>query len=272
MAKGIAKPKRTIGGQITQLTRGTHDIRYDAVHDEILLAAPHADAILTFRGDADGGVPPLRVLQGAKTQISADRLDVDPIHNEMFVPARDRVLVFRREANGDEAPIRVIRGPDTQLRASSTLAVDPVHDLIVVAAYAKNTKDTRTERDIKFLFFNRTDEGNVKPRGEILIPNIGPQRTSEQLFGQMQIYPQKGWIIATIPGADRSWESGEFTPFIGVWNINDRGAAPARWKLGGKKSTLLRPRGVVLQPETKEMIVSDMRQNALVTFYFPELF
>ena len=271
-AKGIPAPKRTIGGQITQLTRGTHDIRFDPVHDEILLAAPHADAILVFRGDANGGQPPLRLLQGAKTQISADRLDVDPIHNELFVPARDRVLVFRREAQGDEAPIRIIRGPDTQLRGSSAMAVDPVHDLIVVGAYAKNTPDTRQEPDIKLLFFNRTDQGNVKPRGEILIPKIGPTRTSEQLFGQMQIYPAKGWVIVTIPGADRSWESGEFTPFIGIWNINDRGTVPPRWKLGGKNSTLLRPRGVVLEPESKELIVSDMRQNALLTYYFPELF
>jgi hypothetical protein len=29
---------------------------------------------------------------------------------------------------------------------------------------------------------------------------------------------------------------------------------------------------VVLEPASKELIVSDMRQNALLTYYFPELF
>ena len=272
IAKGSPKPARTIGGQITRLTRGTHDIRYDPVHDEILLAAPHADAILTFRGGADGAVAPIRILQGAKTQIQADRLDVDPIHNEIFIPAGDRILVFPREAEGDVAPIRVIRGPDTGLRRSSYLAVDTVHDLLVVGAYAKTAASIKDETDVKLLFFGRTDEGNVKPRGEILIPQIGPQRTSEQLIGQMQVYPPKGWVIVPLPGADRSWESGEFTPFIGVWSINDRGLLQPRWKLGGTKTTLLRPRGVVLEPKSKEFIVSDMRQNAILTFSFPELF
>ena len=251
---------------------GSHDIRYDAIHDEIFIAAPGADAILSFRGDANFGQQPLRVLQGDKTQLAADRLDIDPIHNEMFVPARDRVLVFRREAQGDEAPIRVIRGPDTALRNSAALAVDPVHDLIVVGAYAKNAADLKQETDLKLLFFNRTDDGNVKPQGEIVIPKIGPQRTSELLYGQMQVYPPKGWIIMTIPGPYRSWELGEFKPFIGIWNINDRGMTPPRWKLAGKESTLMRPRGVVLDPEHKEMFVADMRQNALLTYYFPELF
>lgn len=240
------------------------------MHDEIWVTAPHADAILVFRGSDSGAVPPTRILQGPKTQIQSDRLDVDAVHNEVFVPARDRVLVFPREAQGDIAPTRVIRGPATQLRASSALAVDPVHNLIVVGAYA-GTGDTRKTTDIKLLFFNRTDDGNVKPQAEILVPGVGPQRTSEQLFGQMQIYPEKGWIVATIPGADRSWETG-FTPFIGIWSIHDRGIVAPRWKLGGSQSTLMRPRGVTLDARHKELIVADMRQNALLTYYFPELF
>ena len=34
------RPARNIGGEVSLLTRGTHDIRYDEVHDEILLTAP----------------------------------------------------------------------------------------------------------------------------------------------------------------------------------------------------------------------------------------
>jgi hypothetical protein len=56
---------------------------------------------------------------------------------------------------------------------------------------------------------------------------------------------------------------------VGIGNIADRGTVPPRWKLGGKKNTLLRLRGVVLEPTSKELIVSDMRQNALLTYCFP---
>jgi len=272
MAEGSPKPNRLIGGQITRLTRGTHDIRYDPVHDEILLQAPHADALLVFRGGADGPEPPLRVIQGPKTQISACRVEVDPVNNEILIPAGDRVLVFSRTANGNVAPIRVIRGPDTQLRRSAALAVDPVHNLIIVGANVGTAANTRKDTDVKLLFFNRTDNGNVKPLGEILIPNVGPQRTSEELLGQMRALPSKELFAVAIPGADRSWEAGGDTPFIGIWSIHDRGRVPPRWKLGGSNSTLMRPRGLEVNPANKEIYVADMRQNALLTFYFPEIF
>jgi hypothetical protein len=148
------------------------------------------------------------------------------------------------------------------------LVVDPVHNLIIAGAYSGEGQDTRVD----MLMFNRTDNGNVKPRAVIRGPKTGPPATSEELFGQMQVYPPKGWIIACMPGSYWSWESPDWTPFIGIWSINDNGDVPPRWKLGGPKSTLLRPRGVVLEPNSKEFIVADMHQNAILTFYFPELF
>ncbi len=60
--------------------------------------------------------------------------------------------------------------------------------------------------------------------------------------------------------------------FIGVWSIRDHGDVPARWKIGGPKSTIERPRGVALNPRTKEIIVADMRLNSVLTYYFPEIF
>lgn len=268
MAKENIKPTRMIAGQITRLSRGAHDIRHDPIHDEIWITNPHASAVLTFRGTANGAEAPIRIVQGAKTRIEgADRVDVDPVHNETFIPNGNEILVFPREAQGDVPPIRVIEGPDTQLEGSRALAVDPVHNLIVTQGYTGERSDTR----MTLLIFNRTDSGNVKPRGVIIGPKIG-ERTSYQLLGQMQVYPPKGWIIITVPGVNWSWEDTDFTPFVGIWSINDRGEVPPRWKLGGPKSTLIRPRGVVLEPKNKELIVADMFQNAVLTYYFPELF
>ena len=56
-----------------------HDIRYDAVNDEFLVTNPFAQAILVFRGGAEGNEPPIRIIQGSNTQLrGVDRLDVDP--------------------------------------------------------------------------------------------------------------------------------------------------------------------------------------------------
>ena len=174
------------------------------------------------------------------------------MNDEVVVPSVDRVLVFSRSANGDVAPLRVIQGSETKLN-TTTLAVDPVHELIVIAS----------GRNIQM--FNRLAEGNVAPRSVI----SGP-KTQIVRINQLQVYGPRGWIVATQPGA-----GGEQEPentFIGIWGVSDQGDVPPRWKLGGAKSTLKKPRGVVLNPKHKELIVADMRLNSVLTYYFPELF
>ena len=83
-----------------------HGIAYDPIHDEFTVPQQFGQAILTYRGAADGGEAPIRVLQGPHSQLDApEHLDVDPVHNEIFVPTRDgAVLVFPREGRGDVAP------------------------------------------------------------------------------------------------------------------------------------------------------------------------
>src|SRR5207244_8531363 len=107
-----------------------HDVRYDEVDEEIVVPVPYAEAILTFRGGADGQEGPIRIIQGPKTGQVGSRLDVDPIHNEIFVPTSTSILVYPREANGDAAPIRIIKGPDTQLRRAQSIAVDARNNII----------------------------------------------------------------------------------------------------------------------------------------------
>ena len=92
-----------------------HDIRYDELHDEFFVVNPFAEAILTFRGGTSGQESPVRIIQGPHVKIGGNRLDVDPIHDEIFVPDARRIRVYPRGANGDVAPIRIIEGPDTQL-------------------------------------------------------------------------------------------------------------------------------------------------------------
>ena len=158
------------------------------------------------------------------------------------------------------APIRVIKGPDTRLVGTHAMAVDPVNDVIVVG----DSFQTQSRFRGNLLMYNRTDSGNVKPRAE-----IAGDHTRIVRINQIQVYPPNGWIVATQPGGRGVEPEGVF---VGVWSIDDDGNVPARWIIGGPKSTLKKPRGVALNPRNKELIVADMRLNSVLTYYFPELF
>ena len=78
LANGNVKQTRVLMGQTTKLSRTMHDIRYNEVNDEIVVPNPFANAILTFRGGADGQEAPVRIIQGPNTGLSSpQRLDLD---------------------------------------------------------------------------------------------------------------------------------------------------------------------------------------------------
>ena len=238
-----------------------HDIRYDEVHDEFLVVNPFAEAILTFRAESSGQQAPIRIIQGPHVKIGGTRLAVDPVHNEIFVPDSGRIRVYPRDANGDIAPIRVIEGPDTQLARAASVAVDPVNNILVVGL-----NKAGDEPDGAILMFNRTDSGNVKPRAVIRGPKSEIIR-----INQMAVYPPKKLIVAAMPGVEEMMEPT--TAFLGVWTYDDNGEVPPKWKIPiGPKTTLKKPFGVVLNPKNKEVIISDMRLNAVLTFSTPEIF
>ncbi len=255
------KPTRSIAGQATLLGRTMHAIQYDEIHDELVVPQLFGQAILTFRGGASGEEAPIRVIRGPSTTLQApERVAVDPVNNEIFVSDRDgSVKVFPREGQGDVAPLRTLR-PDP-LEGESMLAVDPVHNLLIMASRG-------TGEGSLLQIFNRTDEGTVKPKAVIRGPKTG-------LVGaqNVQVYPPRGEIIMAVPGGGRSSGTGESHPaFVGVWSIHDSGDVPPRWTIGGPNGMLRNPRGVALDPKHKTVMVSDKHLNAVLTYYFPEIF
>ena len=273
LAKENSQPTRVLAGQTTLLSRTMHDIRYDAVHDEIFVNNPFAQAILVFRGSAQGTEPPIRIIQGPNTRLEGqvDRLDIDPVHNEIYIPNHDKILVYPRDGNGDVPPVRIITGPDTQLTDVESLAVDPVHNVIVTAGARPATAPGQLSGQSDqseggaLLIFNRTDTGNVKPIGVIQGP-----KTRIVRINQIQIQSTKGWIVAAQPGKYEEQEPEGV--FVGVWSIHDTGDVAPRWFIGGPKSQMKKPRGIALNPKNKELIVADMRLNTVLTYYFPEIF
>jgi hypothetical protein len=254
LADGSVNPVRAIAGQRTLITRTIHDMAYDPVRDEIVVPQFYAFAILTFRGNANGDVPPIRKIFGPHTQIKVNEaVALDAVHGEIFVPSasagnaqniHDRVLVFPRDADGDVAPIRVLEGPDTGLRMGR-LTVDPMNDLLIASGGGG------------LRIFDRTASGNTKPRAFIRGGGGG---------GLMTTYPPKGLIFATAGGGGR-YEAGDY---IGVWSIHDTGNAPPKWTLGN--GIFYDIRGVAIDPKSKTVMATDKKLNAIVTFHAPEIF
>jgi len=253
-------PVRALEGQKTQISRTMHGFAYDTIHDEIVVTSPLAQAILVFRGAANGEEPPIRVIQGPHTQIQGtagggnDRVSIDPVNNEIYIPVvPNSILVFDRNANGDVAPKLVLTGPDTQIRGMASVAVDAVHNVLVA-----NTNNS-------MLIFDRAASGNTKPKAVIQGPKSGMANISS-----FQVYSPKGWIIAGGQGG-----------FIGAWSVADNGDVPPRWKIPVQQLTGYVASGIALDPAHKEMILSAAGQrvrptrgimNSVITFSWPEIF
>jgi hypothetical protein len=247
LANGSVAPTRSIAGQATKIGRASHDVTYDPVNDEIVVASANAQAVITLPGGANGDTPPRRIIQGPHTQLQSPGYGaaVDWVNNELFVvegrdrPGEEYILVFPRTANGDVAPLRKIQGSNTMLKNARNIVIDPMRNLIAVSS--RNGT----------LIFNRNDSGNVKPRA--IIKGIG---------GKFRLIPSKGWIVGT--GTDANGKEG-----IGAWSITDNGEVPPFYLLTNPNGDL-GGNDIALNPNEKEVILGD---RVSVTIYsFPEIF
>lgn len=175
---GDLKPKRTL-----IIPHGSWGISLSKARDEFSLSVQDGsnNAVVTYKKDAKGFDPPIRVLQGRDTLLADPHgIIVDDTKDEMIVAnwgswniplgrytslSREQVslpggrfdepsiTVYSATAQGNSKPIRQIQGPDTQLVWPTGMALDLERDMIVVA----------NNMDNSILFFRRTDSGNVKP-------------------------------------------------------------------------------------------------------------
>jgi len=259
---------RSIEGQKSLLGRTMHDIAFDAIHDEIVVTSPLAQAILTFRGAANGEEAPLRYIQGDKTQIkgvgATGKVSIDAVHNEIYLATPDQtILVFNRTDQGNVAPKRVLGGPDTQLNlgkqntdktgAAGTygggntpaVRVDPIHNLLIVPQGGYG--------GAKILVFDRTASGNTPPKGYIQGPvNMG---------NQFEVYAPKLRLITHTRNYIEIWK----IPESGVSADKPMRIAAPLGKGGGDI-------GIVLDPLHKEVIVATSSGNSVETFSVPEVY
>jgi DNA-binding beta-propeller fold protein YncE len=259
LADKNAQPVRKIEGQKTLLGRTMHGLTYDEIHDEFTVPQQFAQAILTFRGGADGEEAPIRVIQGSKTRLVApDHVAVDAVNSEIYAPEGDVILVYNRLDNGNVAPKRTIEGPNVG-RQLDSIAIDPLNNLLIVGAggFGGNR-----ESETHFLVFDRTASGDAKP----LLNIKGPR----SMGGPFTIYPQKKLIFATNRPFNDSL-AGDVS-YLGVWSYDKSSDGPPLYSIGGPKGIFQMPRGVVLDVKNKSIIASDKRYNSIFTFRVPELF
>jgi hypothetical protein len=213
--------------------------------------------VLTFRGAADGDEAPVRIIQGPKTQILLpEMVEVDPVNNELFVPAQNKVLVFNRTDQGDVAPKRILNVP------ANRVAVDYVHNFLVVGG--------RGARGNQIAIFDRAAAGDTKPLRVIAGPNapVGGVRHG------FDVYSPAGRILVSVPsrGNDPESDLASDASFVGIWSVYDDGDVPPQWTIGGPKGVLRNPRGVTVDAKNKTLIVSDKYLNGVLSYSFPEMF
>jgi hypothetical protein len=249
LANGGVKPTRAIAGQNSLFTRTIHDMAYDPVRDEILIPQFFAFAILTYRGDADGNVAPVRKIFGPSTQLqNPQALALDWVRGEIFVPQGDRVLVFPRDTNGDSAPIRILGSEQSPVDAGR-LTVDPVHGFLIGS----------TGQGLKI--YRVTAQGDEKPVRIIT-------HEAAQEVGLLTTNPESGMIF----GAVRPGGRYEKEDYVGVWSVFDNGDVPPRLTIGGPGGLLSDTRGVAVDPKNKVVIISDKTVNGVMSFHVPEAF
>ena len=204
-ASGNEKPLRTIKGESTRLS-DSHGIAIDEKNKLLYVnnwgnisdyetagtGRFELPSISVYPLDANGDAPPLRVIQGPKTQLDwPGTMSLDPETGNLYV-ANDignEVLVFRGITDkGDVAPARVIKGNATGLNSPVGVFVDGKNRELWIAnmgnasatvyplAANGNVAPIRTIRsapaDKVSLKFGKTQALVYDPnREQILVPN-----------------------------------------------------------------------------------------------------
>jgi hypothetical protein len=115
------------------------------------------------------------------------------------------------------------------------------------------------------LIFDRMASGNTKPLRVIR----GPQTQIDRI-NQMQVWPEGRLIFVAMPGLQGYMEPPRV--FLGIWSLDDNGDVAPKWAIAGDQTGMKKTFGVALNPEQKEIYVSDMRTHGVFTFSAPEVF
>src|SRR6266446_8112901 len=188
-ADGNEKPLRVLEGEHT-LLYDTHGIALD-VKKNLMFVGTWGNAsdykvagtgkfyppsINVYPLDASGDTPPLRVIQGSRTQLDwAGGMSLDPDNGNLYVAndVGNSILVFRETDKGNVAPSRVIKGNKTGLSHPAGISVDLKNKEVWVSNMGNSSATC----------YSLTANGNAAPSRTIRSAPLG--RTSVK-FGKPQ--------------------------------------------------------------------------------------
>ena len=196
----------------------------------------------------------MRVINGSKTQLIApDRLAVDPVHDEIYVPEGVKLLVFPRTANGNVAPIRVITGPDTGIGATRAVTVDPQRNLIIAAtqAWGGDDEDDGAAR-VGLAHLSAAGERQRQAAARHLRPaRDGQSRGRTRRRADLQHADALRRRLA---------------------HRRQRACRAAVHDWRARTASCGKGRGLALDAKSQAVIASDKELNAVMTFHVPEIF
>ena len=321
---GAVRPKRTIRGMAT-LLEDPHGVYLHSARDEVF-AANHGNwtemrsyagdepafpgkyipgrfqpsSIRVYKASATGDVPPIRTLQGEKTQLAWPMgITVDRPRNELLVAnyASNSILIFPVTASGDTAPARFIGGPHTAIVGPVGVAVDTKRDEIWVANYGDHSAvvfdrmasgDAKPKRIIRNApegtpttgFTNAASAAYDPKREEVLVPNcvsvprisgfaryasgnVAPDRTIE---GQQTHLSRTMHGLAFDPVHDEIIVPVALSGAVLVFKGDARGNTMPIRIIQGSHTGLIRPQTVEVDPVNGEIVAADSSSRAILVF------
>jgi 6-phosphogluconolactonase (cycloisomerase 2 family) len=134
----LTQPKRLVQGDKTAL-QFNNGLYVDPKNGDIYsVESDTGDKMVVFSRDADGNVPPKRILN---TPHRVYNVAVDEARSELFVTVEypPEVVVYRKDAGGDDQPLRRIQGDNTGLDAPHGVAVDEKNRLLYVTTWGHHS-------------------------------------------------------------------------------------------------------------------------------------
>lgn len=321
---GVVRPKRTIRGMATRL-EDPHGVFLHGARDEVF-AANHGNwtemrsyagdepafpgkyipgrfepsSIRVYKASDNGDVPPLRTLQGKRTQLAWPMgITVDKPRNELLVAnyASNSILIFPVTASGDVAPARFIGGPKTGIVGPVGVAVDTKNNEIWVANYGDHTAvvfdrlaagDVAPKRIIRNApagtpttgFTNAASAAYDPKREEVLVPNcvsvprisafaryasgnVTPDRTIE---GQQTHLSRTMHGLAFDAVHDEIIVPVALSGAVLVFKGDARGDELPIRIIQGSHTGLIRPQTVEVDPVNGEIVAADSSSRAILVF------
>lgn len=305
-ADGDVAPLRVIQGDETELAT-PKGVFVDTLHDEIFVTnfgSAHPNIVkppfvAVYPRTAEGDVPPLRIIQGEKTQLNIGwPIAIDNTRDEILVAnggPDSAVLFFERTAQGNVPPKRIIRGQETGLRNPAGLFIDTKNDELVASNWRNHTitvyplKAAGDVPPLRTIRGAEDDEvvGIVNPgalaidteHDEIMVVNC-VSRYSLEFFpraGDGHVPPirviegqnarlGRSHGMAYDPVNDDVIVADNLADFIAVYKRTDEGDTPPLRVIEGSLTGLSPLWGVAVDPVNDEIIVPNSRSNTITVY------